>query len=323
MILLYHLTNNTNQFIVLGFFSGDESLGFVKVSLDKLLTKCEVDELFPITDVNGKKALGGVCKLRMKLRTPISGPEVKEEVERELVIGPWPELVYVAPPVQVVQQQLINEHANNVTQNVTNSKDSVTYMSIDHEDFGDSLEGHGDNNTDIIIDKTHNTESHETSSGNAKASAIVASSDVQVHVNVNTASTTTTTTQKQFDYSILTVQEKQDPLSIDFYAVSNDVMDAEISMLESKMNSTSISEEERSDISMRHLLLTTRMNILVTKVQNGQLTMEEYINMLQERVKHDKVLAIYCNQNNMKNEAIQVMKRMRIMENEIESSKEM
>jgi hypothetical protein len=103
------------------------------------------------------------------------------------------------------------------------------------------------------------------------------------------------------DFAVLSDREKSDPCSSEFLE-SNDVLEAEIASdsaavaeIESRPASTHSEEEESSLFTMklRLQLMTTKLNMLVSSVQNEVLTLEQYVDNLKARLGRDRILAQY------------------------------
>ena len=97
-------------------------------------------------------------------------------------------------------------------------------------------------------------------------------------------------------------------------------------------------EKEGKLIAMRIRLqlLQSKLQVLVYKVQNDVLTMEQYLHLLRERIKRDQVLAIYLKQSSTSTsttkggdsgssnvqDALRVLKRVKIMQKEVSDVEE-
>jgi hypothetical protein len=123
--------------------------------------------------------------------------------------------------------------------------------------------------------------------------------------------------QSTIDFSQLTDLERKDPLNINLI-VSNDVLESEITLTENSIASCR-DPDELGDLQIKLMLLKGKLAVLVNQVQNETLSLEDYIHSVKARLESDKRLAVYCNQNNQREMAIQLMKRIRIMQNEISS----
>ena len=149
----------------------------------------------------------------------------------------------------------------------------------------------------------------------------------------------------------LTKEEMLDPHSVN-HIESNEVLEHEISQAEDFIRScsltmSSISNDDDDDMEgdliamrIRLQLLQSKLQVLVYKVQNDVLTMEQYLNLLRERIKRDQVLAIYLKQSSSSTtttssstkvgdsgssnvqDALRVLKRVKIMQKEVSDVEE-
>jgi hypothetical protein len=106
-----------------GMFQSSIALGQVKLPLEDLLEKCSTGGDIPITDVAGKRGVGGFIRVFASVRNPINKPngEVRVSIDRELVIGPWPEIS--AP--QVLSPDLISNQATSIPHPTSTTANSV------------------------------------------------------------------------------------------------------------------------------------------------------------------------------------------------------
>ncbi|KAJ3364374.1 Coiled-coil and C2 domain-containing protein 1B [Allomyces javanicus] len=70
---------------LLGFFSSRISLGRAQVKLDSLLTKAEIHQVLPLTDVN-RRSTGGSLEVKIRMRQPLQKPDIVERQERWVFI---------------------------------------------------------------------------------------------------------------------------------------------------------------------------------------------------------------------------------------------
>ena len=107
-----------------------------------------------------------------------------------------------------------------------------------------------------------------------------------------------TNSKSTTDYSMLSEREKVDPCSADFLE-SNDVLEAEIAsenaailVVESKMAKCASDEDESAMFTMklRLQLMTSKLNALVTSVQQEELSFADYIDKVKCRLERDRVL---------------------------------
>ena len=190
----------------------------------------------------------------------------------------------------------------------------------------------------------------EISHSSLSSSSISSSSPI---VAVSSASITTATaiglkSSSSSSSSIqLTKEEMVDPHSVN-HIESNEVLEHEISQAEDFIRScsltiSSVSNDDDDDkegdliaMRIRLQLLQSKLQVLVYKVQNDVLTMEQYLNLLRERIKRDQVLAIYLKQSSSSSsstkvddsgssnvqDALRVLKRVKIMQKEVSDAEE-
>ncbi|CAM9488486.1 unnamed protein product, partial [Hapterophycus canaliculatus] len=105
-------------------------------------------------------------------------------------------------------------------------------------------------------------------------------------------------------------REKNDPFGVENLD-SNNVLEAEIEAIAPKAATGDLAAV------MRKGALETKLLMLVSAVQSGELDLETYCDILRERVIRDKVLAIYLKKEKRTKEAVAVMKRFKAMEEEL------
>lgn len=126
------------------------------------------------------------------------------------------------------------------------------------------------------------------------------------------------------DYSGgLTERECKDPDAVDFLE-SNDVLEAEIEAVTQVVQSGTLDEDAQFNATLRLQLLQVKMQTLVMKVQNEVLTMDDYLQLIKDRMQRDKQIALYLSRNvgdaEAKALAIKVMRRVKIMQQEIDNA---
>ncbi|CAM9718039.1 unnamed protein product, partial [Ectocarpus fasciculatus] len=105
-------------------------------------------------------------------------------------------------------------------------------------------------------------------------------------------------------------REKNDPFGVENLD-SNNVLEAEIEAIAPKAATGDLASV------MRKGALETKLLMLVSAVQSGELDLPAYCNILKERVVRDKVLAMHLKNEKRTKEAVAVMKRIRAMEEEL------
>lgn len=116
----------------------------------------------------------------------------------------------------------------------------------------------------------------------------------------------------------LSEKEIQDPFSVDFL-ISNDVMDTELESLRAELTQCA-DPDEKFNIKFRYDMVERNLNILVMHVQNESLSLEDYLNTLRDRLKRDQFMALYFKNSGETNTALKIMKRIKIMSEELKNA---
>ena len=110
-------------------------------------------------------------------------------------------------------------------------------------------------------------------------------------------------------YAGLTDEEKKHPFNVTLLC-SAAVLEAEIAAAQQKPSSSFEAE-------MRAGQLETQYQILVMRIENGQLDQPGYLAMVEERIRRDKFLAQYfLKVKGEQSTAISIMKRVKVMQKE-------
>ena len=139
-------------------------------------------------------------------------------------------------------------------------------------------------------------------------------------MHVTAQATLSKDVSKDEQFETLTAKEKEDPLNVEYY-VSNDVLENELERIDNEI-SKSENEDMIFDSNFRRNLLHVKLNSLVGQVQSEELSMSDYLTMLHSRLAKDKLLALYLNSCGRKTEALLVMKRILVMDQEIKGAEE-
>lgn len=104
--------------------------------------------------------------------------------------------------------------------------------------------------------------------------------------------------------------------------VSNDVLEAELALTQQSLVHAQASKNSEliDELTTRLQLAQTQLTILVTAVQNGNLSLDAYLEKLKEMIKKFQSIAVVLKQRNQKTDAIRVLRRVNIMKNEVESA---
>ncbi len=121
----------------------------------------------------------------------------------------------------------------------------------------------------------------------------------------------------------LSEEEKKDPLSYKFYIQSFDLLSHEIEELEKSLKFSGHNSPQNSRKHMERRLAIFRANKdgLEQQVSGGELDIESYLQILQNRVDRDKALVKYLTYCGLQPDALKVLRRMNIVNQEIISAK--
>ncbi len=92
---------------------------------------------------------------------------------------------------------------------------------------------------------------------------------------------------------------------------SNDVLEAEIAANQGATDAQSIARQSG---------LVLKLECLVSAVQQEELTIEKYCEILTDRMTRDKILAVWLKREGRVQEALRIMGRIKVMENELASA---
>jgi hypothetical protein len=231
------------------------------VPLNELLTKSSLEVSIPLVSApdagaasKKSKTVGGCLSVRIKIRSPLMGPEKVEIEERKLIVGPWPDLKnFSAPSVPRQLEAQVDSNKKEITPN----KPSVS---------------------------------------------------VSTSANFNS----------------LDLREKSDPHSVDFID-SNDALDEEIKICSELVASGRLEEDELFSEKTRLQILQTKLQMLEIMVNSEKLSLEQYIEMIKDRLKKDQIKAVYLRSfkdAEHDKDALRVFRRVKIMQEEIKSVEE-
>jgi len=187
-----------------------------------------------------------------------------------------------------------------------------------------------------------------TSSSSSSSSSSLLTSSLSTSVAASMISSSSSIPSPSSSSSIqLTKEEMTDPHSVS-HIESNEVLEFEIAQTEELIGSyTSTKTLNHNDdneyddnegeliaLRIRLQLLQSKLQVLVYKVQNEVLCIEDYLKIIRERIKRDQTLALYLKQSTTKDsssssssssnvhEAIRVLKRVKIMQKEVSDTEE-
>lgn len=100
---------------------------------------------------------------------------------------------------------------------------------------------------------------------------------------------------------------------------SNDVLEEEISSMQREIDllGSQGDEKVREDLLERKSSLDIQLQILVTRVQTGKININGYLDDLKKTINHDLKLATWLGKVDRKDDAVRVLKRVKIMKAEV------
>lgn len=116
----------------------------------------------------------------------------------------------------------------------------------------------------------------------------------------------------------LTELELQDPFNPDLLQ-SNDVMDAELESIKDSL-SRCRDPDEQFNLNFRYELIERNLNILVMRVQNESISLDDYLEIVRERLKRDQFMALHFKNAGDTGIALAIMKRIKIMTEELKNA---
>lgn len=78
-----------------------------------------------------------------------------------------------------------------------------------------------------------------------------------------------------------------------------------------------LSTEDREALELRQELLQTKKQMLEIEMQSGQLTLPLYIERLNSKIGEDRLLAASLSKQGHKQDAVRVLRRLKMMEKEV------
>lgn len=114
------------------------------------------------------------------------------------------------------------------------------------------------------------------------------------------------------------VEDVQDPFRLDLLC-SNNVLDAELASVQRAIAATSDAATV-ADLQLRLLGVQGKLDVLVSAVQDGRLTLQDYLAELKTQVASQKQLVLDLKRQNRLDDARKVLARVKIMQDEIDTA---
>ncbi|KAJ3112404.1 Coiled-coil and C2 domain-containing protein 1B [Phlyctochytrium bullatum] len=259
------------------------------VKLDSLLTKCEIHEVFPLADPqNSRKMSGGKLELRIRLRVPLTKQDisVKEEKWVTVIMGSNTTASAIVQPSQVAPVPAAS----------VPSAAAVPTQPAPKKD-------------DLKAKENEPSRSRAATAEPGKQRA-----DPRPEISTPKAQAT----EKGESGGQEDVEELKESFLNPANLASNLVLEKEYAALTAEIAGLQSAKrpvpEELNDRKMGYEL---RMNMLVTLVQIGKLSMEDYIKSVKDSIAANKKMALRFKNLGIQALSLQAMKRVKIMTEEV------
>eukprot|EP01038_Epipyxis_sp_PR26KG_P006385 gene6385-8795_t len=298
--------------------NGNKIIANSILPLSDIVTKSESGGILPLlapaathAEIGGKKskAVGGSLHASVKVRFPLIGIEKKIIEERKLKIDPWSESDFSSIPHNISQptnNQQPNPDTIQVIDNNTKQEDKIIIKQTQ------------------IKSNTKDSNSNENNNNNSN------SNNINVVNNNKTSNNKQNILSQETEVIVpipqgLVEADVLDPFGSN-QLESNDVMESEINIIENKLaNNLIFDEDELFNEQIRLQTIKIKLQILIQNVQENKIEMDDYLQNLRNRIEKDRLLANYFKELKTSEGtaiAIKIMKRMKIMKDEIKGAEE-
>lgn len=297
----------------------DLEIGSGSINIKNLLNQCESNEIIKIKQSNTNHKVGEIYII-LRITFPLSAhPDMQKMPFEYIKIDEFKE------PSDTVQHQ--QQDTTQTAWQVNDSIKQIIHNNNDNNNVSNSSKSQQIKPLSLTISSstqnisTNNNNNDSTSQIMKSASADTIQSTNTTNNNNNTTTTTTTDDIaikvieicKESNIPYLSINDPYDIMSI----VSNDVYEYEIEQMKQQINSTKQHDDE---LTSRLQTAEVQLQLLVIAVQKEQLTLDMYINRLNAAIKRDTLIAIQLNKLGKKQDALQLMKHIKIMKQEIETA---
>ncbi|KNC95914.1 uncharacterized protein SPPG_08672 [Spizellomyces punctatus DAOM BR117] len=279
------------------------SLGRIQIKMEPLLTKCDIHEVAELADPNNPRRLtGGKLEVRIRLRSPLNKPDVVVKEERWLSVDfSGGNQVEGSPPTGEATAPG-GLKVPTVTTEQTRSR-SPSPSSIKSTSPVSPQDGESGPSSGVPTPKR-------------QASPQPASS----------GSSATPTPKRQPSPQPRAAESGADALEeleMQFMSadsiISNLVLEKEHEQIVQKITALQASRKPvPDDLSDRKTAYEIRMSLLVTMVQTGRLSVEDYVKQLQNGIAQNKQIALTFKKGGRIELAKQALTRVKLMTSEME-----
>ncbi|KAJ3077003.1 Coiled-coil and C2 domain-containing protein 1B, partial [Rhizoclosmatium hyalinum] len=287
-------------------------VGRASVALSGLLTKAEVHEVVDLVDVaNPRKLVGGKLEIKLRLRVPLSKSDVVLKEERWVVVDFSGQLNTPAPTTPAPQQYVAPVQVQPVPADIilpSHVVEKTSNVEATDETSSTTVESTTSAST-LPIPKPITPQPASNAANSSRSSTPVA----QQSNPIKKASTPIPTNPAPSEVDIEELEmEFLNPDAI----ASNNVLESEHTALLAQIAAHKKPAPE--DLMDRKAGYELRMNLLVTLVSTGALTMNKYIENVKTNIGTTKKQALLLKQHGKVELARQAMARIKIMMEEVE-----
>ncbi|KAJ3411982.1 Coiled-coil and C2 domain-containing protein 1B [Chytridiales sp. JEL 0842] len=289
----------------ISLFSKPTCLGRAYVKLDALLSKCEIHEVIDLVDPNNpRKSLGGKLEVRIRLRAPLAKPDVVVKQERWILLqlgtpNQPPAQAAAAPPVTLPS-----------TSPVVSTPASIKSVESSTERLVEPTAAQPVQRVDSPKPVQHPpaTASPTPSRPATPAAGHASAASSTPKVAASTPAVSSTDDLEELEMQFL------NPETI----ASNQVLEAEYNALVAQIAALKAARKPVPDeLDDRKTGYEIRMNLLVTMVQVGALTMQAYIDSVKANVATTKKQTLAFKNAGKMDLTKQGMVRIKLMTDEV------
>eukprot|EP01127_Copromyxa_protea_P009967 TRINITY_DN2397_c0_g2_i1.p1 TRINITY_DN2397_c0_g2~~TRINITY_DN2397_c0_g2_i1.p1 ORF type:complete len:928 (+),score=229.02 TRINITY_DN2397_c0_g2_i1:164-2785(+) len=284
-----------------GWLFRDVALGRVEVKLSPLVDQCSF--IYDADILEGRKPTGGVVTLKVSLRTPAGKPQIEVTKDRILFIDKHFSFED-ALQMQQEQEQQQKQRQQQQQQQQQQQNQRQQEQQRQQQEEQKKLQQQRQEEQSSKRQKTEPNGTTQPTAQPAKAQP--------------TGQPTQPQPQPQKSKPQQPAKPQVDPDSVD-WIVSNFVLECEIKETEARIEELKKAgeEDEVLELEIRVQLLNLQSARIIELVNNGQLTMDVYVQMVKNRIEDEEKLAAQFTAKGQKSKAAAALKRASWMREEI------
>lgn len=256
-----------------------------------------------LTEPGGKRGVGGFVRMSASLRSPILSPngEVRVSEERDLVVGPWPD---ISPPRETssTTTSKISEGPDNCKSDVSPAPINTPKSAATGTATEELSPGTASDKSSKAVDFSILSEEEKKDPFNVKW---LVSNDVLTSEMEYLAAETS-----RVAASLQTLRSVASGSGGGGYSKSE---------VAGRMEEL---ELEEGELQSRQFLVDSMLAVLQHQVQTGALSLEAYLDRVRARLERDQRLAVFCSQQGDKSGAVRVLRRVKAMQAEIQGAEQ-